>query len=142
MDAANRFRSFLKENGLSYTSTREGILGGIAACRGHFDAEDLRDLLRRRGETLSTATIYRALPLFVESGIIKETIGPRGKARYERVWGHEHHDHLECLKCGRVIEFKDDALEMLQDKVCQRHGFAPVEHRLAIKGYCASCRKK
>jgi Fur family ferric uptake transcriptional regulator len=142
MNQADRFRSYLKEHGLTFTAARRAILGGIGASSGHFDAEELRELLRRNGETLSAATIYRALPLFVQSGIIKETLRSRGRSRYERTWGGEHHDHLECVACGMIIEFKDDALEILQEKVCRKHGFTPIEHRLGIRGYCASCRRK
>jgi Fur family ferric uptake transcriptional regulator len=142
MNPADHFRSFLRENGLTLTSARSAILEGIVASRGHFDADELHDALKKGGASLSAATIYRALPLFVKSGIIRETLRARGRSRYEHAWGQEHHDHLECLSCGTVIEFKDDALEALQDRVCRRHGFRPVEHRLGIRGYCAACRQE
>ena len=142
MDQADHFRSYLKENGLTFTSARNAILAGIIAAKGHFDADELLDSLKRKGEKLSAATIYRTLPLFVKSGIIKETLRSRVRARYEHVWGHAHHDHLECMVCGSIIEFKDDELESLQNKVCRKHGFQPVEHRLWIRGICAACRKK
>jgi Fur family ferric uptake transcriptional regulator len=142
MDQADYFRSYLKEKGLTFTIARRAILRGIVESSGHFDADELHDQLRKKGERLSAATIYRTLPLFVKSGIIKETLRSRGRARYEHAWGHEHHDHLECVACGKIIEFKDDELETLQDKVCRKHGFTPVEHRLGIRGYCTSCRGK
>lgn len=142
MNPSEHFRGFLKENGLAFTPRRSAILMGITASQGHFDAEDLRDLLKRKGEKLSPATIYRALPLFVKSGIIKETLRSGGRAIYEQVWGYEHHDHLECMSCGTIIEFKDEEIERLQDKVCRKHGFKPVDHRLGIRGYCASCAGK
>jgi Fur family ferric uptake transcriptional regulator len=142
MNPADHFRSFLRENGLTLTSARSAIFQGITAFRGHFDADELLDALKRRGESLSAATVYRTLPLFVRSGIIRETLRLRGRSRYEHAWGKEHHDHLQCISCGAVIEFKDDALEKLQDRVCRRHGFRPVEHRLGIRGYCASCDKE
>lgn len=142
MNQADHFRSFLKENGLTFTSARNAILMGIIEAEGHFDADELLDSLKRKGERLSAATIYRTLPLFVKSGIIRETLRSRGRARYEQMWGHDHHDHLECVVCGRIIEFKDDELETLQNKVCGKYSFHPLEHRLGIRGVCASCRKK
>jgi Fur family transcriptional regulator, ferric uptake regulator len=140
MDPGDHFRAFLKENGLTLTAARRAILEGIAAARGHFDADELHAALKGRG--VSAATIYRALPLFVEAGILRETLRARGRSRYEPAFGREHHDHLECLSCGAVIEFRDDALEALQDRVCRRHGFRPVEHRLGIRGYCRACARK
>ena len=142
MNPADHFRSYLKERGLSLTSARRALLARIVSLRGHFDADELHDALKKRGEPLSAATIYRTLPLFVQSGIIRETLRARGRSRYEPAWGQEHHDHLQCISCGAVIEFKDDSLERLQDRVCRRHGFRPVEHRLGIRGFCADCERK
>ena len=122
MEPVDHFRGFLKKNGLAFTSARAAILKGIVASRGHFDADALHEQLKRVGESLSCATVYRTLPLFVQSGIIKETLRSKGRARYEPAWGLE--------------------LERLQDKVCQRHSFRPVEHRLGIRGYCSECGKK
>lgn len=141
MDPREHLRSYLRDNGLSFTRARAAILDGIRRSAGHFDAEALRDTLRGGGVTMSTATIYRALPLFVKSGIIRETLRAGGRAHYEPTWGRDHHDHLECIRCGRIIEFKDDELERLQDRICRKRGFTPVEHRLGIRGYCGSCRK-
>ncbi|HET6485492.1 MAG TPA: Fur family transcriptional regulator [Spirochaetia bacterium] len=139
MDQSEHFRDYLRRNGLAFTTSRRTILTWITEATGHFDTEELRESLARHGRKLSPATIYRTLPLFVRSGIIKETIRTGDKARYEHVYGHEHHDHLECLRCGRIIEFMDPGLERLQEKVCRKHRFTPVEHRLAIRGYCSRC---
>jgi Fur family transcriptional regulator, ferric uptake regulator len=141
-ESTEHFRSFLKEHGLAFTAARRAILRGIGAAEGHFDAAELHDVLKRVGERLSAATVYRTLPLFVQSGIIRETLRAEGRSRYEHAWGHDHHDHLECLGCGKVVEFKDDDLERLQENVCRRHGFSPVEHRLGIRGWCAECRRR
>jgi Fur family ferric uptake transcriptional regulator len=142
MEPAEHFRGFLRKNGLAFTSARAAILRGIVRSRGHFDADALHARLRRGGETLSSATLYRTLPLFVRSGIIRETLRSGGRARYEPAWGREHHDHLECVRCGRIIEFRDDMLERLQDRVCREHGFRALDHRLGILGYCAACGRK
>lgn len=142
MEPSERFRTYLRENGLPLTAARKAILEAILASSGHFDVAELYDRLKKHRARLSSATVYRAMPLFVASGIIQETLRAEGRARYERAWGHAHHDHLECLRCGRVIEFSDDALERLQEKVCRRHGFEAVEHTLGIRGYCSACRSK
>jgi Fur family ferric uptake transcriptional regulator len=142
MEPADRFRGYLKEKGLSFTQARRAILEGIMSSRGHFDADELHDILRSRGASLSSATIYRTLPLFVRSGIIRETLRGKRRSRYEHAWEQEHHDHFECLSCGAIIEFRDDALERLQDRICRKRGFHALEHRLGIRGYCAACESR
>jgi len=88
------------------------------------------------------ATVYRTIPLFVESGFIKEILQYQNTATYEHILGHKHHDHMLCVKCGKVIEFRDDRIEKLQDEVCKKYNFKSVEHRLGIRGYCRQCQKK
>ena len=80
------------------------------------------------------------LPLLVESGLIKEAIHYKERDFYEHILGHSHHDHIICIKCGRVIEFKEEKIEQLQDKVCKKYRFIPSEHHLEIKGYCKQCK--
>ncbi len=86
-------------------------------------------------------TIYRFIPLLLESGMVKEAVRCRGHFTYEHIYGHQHHDHLVCVKCGRVYEFRNEEIERLQDEVCKKFNFQPLEHRLGIRGICAECRK-
>ncbi|PIV57159.1 transcriptional repressor [Candidatus Desantisbacteria bacterium CG_4_10_14_0_8_um_filter_48_22] len=137
-----QFKSYLKEKKLKLTPERKIILSAILSFHGHFDVDGLYEKIRAEGKNLSRATIYRAMPLFIESGFIREILNSRGKASYEHIFGHEHHDHLLCIKCGRIIEFKEDKIEELQEEVCKKYDFEPVEHRLGIRGYCNKCRNK
>ena len=59
---------------------------------------------------------------------------------YEHVFDREHHDHLICLSCGKIIEFSNPEIEILQDNVCNRHDFTPSEHVLKISGLCKNCK--
>jgi Fur family ferric uptake transcriptional regulator len=142
MDQRERFFDYLAKAGLKSTRARGAILAGIAAYEGHFDAEELHEFLRDKGAAISRATLYRTLPLFVKSGIIRETLSSSGRTRYEHLFGHEHHDHLECISCGRIIEFKVDEIERLQNRLCRERDFLPLDHRLSIRGLCASCARK
>jgi len=137
-----QFKSYLKEKKLKLTPERKTILDTILSFHGHFDVDELYEKLRAEEKSLSRATVYRAIPLFIESGFIREVLRCRGKASYEHIFGHKHHDHLLCIRCGRVIEFKDDKIEELQNEVCKKYNFKPVEHRLGIQGYCDKCRSK
>jgi len=133
----DKFRSYLRSKGLKFTPQRSFILEGIFSFRGHFNVDQLYEKLRR----ISRATIYRTLSLLVKSGLIEETFRCQDKTSYEYIFGREHHDHLLCIKCGKIIEFREDKIEKLQEEVCKRYGFTPIEHRLGIKGYCEECSK-
>jgi Fur family ferric uptake transcriptional regulator len=138
----NAFFSFIKGHGFKYTPERNAIVEAITSFKGHFNADELCDKLKERGETISRATVYRSLPLLVKSGIIKETVRSLEKTSYETVFGREHHDHLVCILCGRLIEFKDDEIERMQIRACAKFGFEPIDHWMSIRGYCDACRKK
>ncbi|MFQ6093597.1 MAG: Fur family transcriptional regulator [bacterium] len=135
-----RFEEYLRSQGLKFTPQRRLILEKAFATHSHFEADDLLVAFRRGGNRISRATIYRTLPLLVKSGLIREVLFGENHAHYEHIWGHEHHDHLVCLKCGRIIEFCDRAIENLQDKVCAEHSFEAQSHKFEISGYCSQCR--
>ena len=137
-DKEAAFTQYLRRSGRKLTGERRRIADAALSFHGHFDIEDLFERLKRKGSRISRATIYRTIPLLVRSGMIKEAMRCQGRVLYEP--RHGHHDHLVCVKCGRVIEFRDDRIERLQDSVCRRYGFTPLEHRLGIRGYCRNCQ--
>jgi Fur family ferric uptake transcriptional regulator len=108
---------------------------------GHFDAEDLYESCRRAGQNVSRATVYRTLGHLRDCGLVKEVLREHGRSSYETVYGHDHHDHMLCVACGGVIEFCDDRIEDLQQRICRRHGFKPLDHRMGIRGLCRDCRR-
>ena len=63
-----------------------------------------------------------------------------GVSRYEVAWQDEHHDHLICIECQKIVEFEDEGIEQLQHKVAERHGFELVRHKLELYGVCSDCR--
>lgn len=134
------FKDFLKNKGLKLTKEREAIIGEIYSLHGHFDPDELLVRLRKKGSRVSKASIYRTIPLLIESGLIEEVIKVDKHAHYEHTYGHGHHDHMICMKCGKVIEFHSNSLEALQEKVCRDNGFSGKSHTLEIKGYCRKCR--
>jgi Fur family ferric uptake transcriptional regulator len=136
------FKNFIRDKGLRYTPERRVLLEGILSIGSHFDADTLYDFVKEKNRGLSKATIYRSIPLFIESGILKKSPRFHGREQYELIYGHEHHDHLICLSCGRIIEFKHEIIEELQNNVCNQYRFQPVDHSLSIRGYCRDCRKK
>ncbi len=135
------FREYLTEQGLRFTSERRMILAEVFRRHEHFEAEDIILGLREHGFRVSRASIYRTLPLLVESGLLRSVHSDEKHSHYEHVFGHEHHDHLICTRCGKTVEFKDDGIEQTQNRVCADHGFTPVHHCLEIVGICADCSR-
>ena len=142
ISADNKFSNYLKKKGLKFTPERRKILEAVLSLHTHFDADQLYEQLRKEGSNISQATIYRTFPLLIDSGIIKETLLCQSKKKYEHIFGHRHHDHMICISCGKIIEFREEKIEKLQRAVCKKYGFHPVEHRLGIKGYCKECYEK
>jgi len=137
-----RFKYFLKERDLKYTPEREEIIEAIVKLQKHFDAEDIYQQLRKQKSDVSLATVYRTIPLLVDSGLIMETLHCREKVLYEKIYNKRHHDHMVCVNCGKIIEFYNEDVEKLQDEICHKYQFIATEHRLGIKGYCKECQDK
>jgi Fur family ferric uptake transcriptional regulator len=136
------FRRYLIGKGLKFTPEREFILEEVFSRHDHFDAEDLFQVFRGRGEDVSRATIYRTLPLLVDSGLVCEAMRCGERVCYEHIYGHRSHGHMICIECGKIIEFENKELEKIKKKVCKKYDFKPVEFRFGIKGYCKNCQNK
>jgi len=140
-EAIDSFQTFLRLRSLRATDVREAIVRAALACRGHFHVEELATDVRAGGFEVSVATVYRALPLLIEAGIIQPTEVSGEKRSYEAVFGREHHDHLICRQCRRVVEFQFEAFEMLQREVAAKYDFELVGHLHELIGICAECRR-
>jgi Fur family ferric uptake transcriptional regulator len=138
-EAEELFSRFLEKKDLKLTSQRRTILRQAIQTPGHFSAEELLKFSKKQDPTVSKATVYRTLALLKESGILEEHDFGEDKSFYERAQGRRHHDHLICVKCGKIIEFENDPIERLQDSEAKRHSFKIVYHSLKIFGFCKSC---
>lgn len=135
------FRRYLSDKGLKSTQQREIILDEFLRAGSHLSTEELYLRIRRQHPNIGYATVYRTLKLFSECGIAEEHNFGDGQTRYESVAGEEHHDHLICTSCKRIIEFEDPRIESLQDEVARLHDFKILNHRLELYGLCSDCRK-
>jgi Fur family ferric uptake transcriptional regulator len=140
-DERRVFDDFLRKKGLKVTRERTALFDEIFSTHRHFDAEDLVIRMRDRGTKVSRATIYRTLELLHECGLVGRVRLNEEKYRYERLRKGEHHDHLVCSNCGKVIEFIDAAIEKRQEAVCKDYDFAATSHSHQIRGICSACRK-
>jgi Fur family ferric uptake transcriptional regulator len=136
------FKNFLKERGQRLTREREAILGKILSYHGHFEPESLYLKIKKSGLKASRASVYRTLNLLHECGLIEIVRKTDHGTVYEHTFGHDHHDHMLCVRCGKIIEFYYEDLEKLQEKLCKKKGFQGTSHSLEIRGYCKECQKK
>lgn len=141
-EAMVRFQKYLKSKGLKLTRERETILDQVFSVHDHFDVEDLLYMLRKGKKKVSRASVYRTLSLLVGSGLVEKVDFGEGKAYYEHVFGHLHHDHLICKGCGKVVQFEDQVIEKRQEGICKDYGFHLDYHTLNIFGLCPKCQKE
>lgn len=135
-----KLKTILGSKGLKLTKGREGILQEVSEIEGHFDQQTLYNRLKAKGSKIARASVYRTIPILVESGIITEVEKTERHAHYEKVAEDRHHDHLICIGCGKMIEFYSPTLEMLQNEICEREAFRGIRHNLEIMGYCHECK--
>jgi Fur family ferric uptake transcriptional regulator len=134
-----RWKAWLTEKRLNTTTQREAIVDQFFKTQDHISIDELLAKVRKRHQKVGYATVYRTLKLLVESGLAIERQFGDGQARFE-VAG-EHHDHLICAKCGLILEFEDDEIERLQEKIAQRlGGFAVIRHRHELYALCPKAR--
>ena len=130
-----RWRAYIQDRRLNTTSQREAIVEQFLRTRDHVSIDELLGKVRKRHPKVGYATVYRTLKLLVDSGLAVERQFGDGQARYEVVG--DHHDHLICMKCGLILEFEDDEIERLQDKIAERlGGFTVLRHRHELYGLC------
>ena len=134
--------SDLKEAGLKATHPRIKILEMMeAAVDRHLNAEDIYKALLESGEDVGLATVYRVLTQFEDAGLVTRHHFEGGTSVFELNQG-EHHDHILCVKCGRVDEFVDEMIEERQKAIADRLGYEMTDHCLYMYGICSACRAR
>jgi Fur family ferric uptake transcriptional regulator len=138
--AKSEFERYLERSGLRATAQRSLILDVFLKTERHLTAEELYRLVSRKDPSVGQATVYRTLRLLVDSGVAREVDFGDGMARYEHGFGHEHHDHLICIRCRKSIEVMDGRIEKLQERLAAGHGFTLTGHTMDLFGLCRECR--
>jgi Fur family ferric uptake transcriptional regulator len=135
------FLKHIQKKGLKRTSQRDLILDIFLRTEAHLSSEDLYRLVRQRDPSIGQTTVYRTLKLLAEAGLAREVRFGDGITHYEHNYKHQHHDHMICSECGRIIEFFSAELEAIQDAMAAKHRFRVTQHLLRIIGVCAECRR-
>lgn len=129
----------LKKAGLKVTLPRLKILHILENPNyQHISAEDVYRTLLESGEDVGLATIYRVLTQFEEAGLVTRHNFEGGHSVFELSQG-EHHDHIVCVRCGKVEEFLDEVIEKRQEVIAKKSNFKITDHSLNIYGICADC---
>ena len=115
------------------TDQRRTIAAVLEEADDHPDVEELYTRAAARDPKISIATVYRTVKLFEEAGILEKHEFDGGRARYE-IAGGDHHDHLIDLQSGEVIEFVDEEIEALQERIAEKLGYKLKGHRLELYG--------
>ncbi len=136
----HRFSEFLAGRQLRLTEQRRLIAEVFFRAGGHPSAEEITREVKAANAAIGFATVYRTLKLLTEASLAKGMSIGDGFSRYEPPSRRGHHDHLICRACGRIVEFENDQIESLQDKVARQHGFTVTDHKLELYGLCGACR--
>jgi len=128
--------------GLKDSVKRSAIIDYFLKADKHFSTEELYNRLKNIIPKISYSTVYRALKLLTECGLASERQFEKGKTSFEPVHKKEHHDHLICVGCGKIIEFTNREIEKLQKKIARKFQFTIKNYKLEIYGLCQNCSKK
>ncbi|MFL5757248.1 MAG: Fur family transcriptional regulator [Chloroflexota bacterium] len=141
MAAPNSIVDALADAGYRLTRPRRAVADLIAAHDGHFTASDLEEVARDRRVGVSRATLFRALELLTELGLVERLDLPSGEHAYVPC-ARAHHHHVICSRCGRVAEVEDCGVAGAVDEIARRSGYRIETHRLELFGLCRHCQAK
>jgi Fur family ferric uptake transcriptional regulator len=132
---------YMAQHGLKSTRQRSLIIDTFFSVGGHLSVEELWSKVREQDTKVSVATVYRTMKLLNDCGLAHARNFGDGQTRYEAAAGREHHDHLICTRCGRIVEFENDRIEAMQDAVAKKHGFIVTSHKMELYGLCKDCQR-
>ena len=141
-DWAHRALRELSQRGYRAGGARSAVIELLAEEGGCMEAEDIAERIRERGRSVGTASVYRALSLLSELGLLHKLALPEAPVRYELVRpGGEHHHHIVCDECGKTVLFSDERLEAAIAEVSRRAAFEVQAHDITLHGHCQSCQE-
>lgn len=141
-EVIDELKKIVKQKGLKYTEQREVVLNVLLHADEHLTAEEIYNLIKTKNpdSNIGIATVYRALSFLEEVNLITSiNFGVDGK-KYESN-KKEHHDHLICTSCGKIIEFLDDEIEKRQDRIAKKNKFKITSHSMQLYGTCPECQE-
>lgn len=137
-----RIYEFIQASGLRRTMQRDAIIEAAFSHTDHYTAEELLTRARVLEPSVSRATVYRTLPLLVESGLLKELDLGKDQMFYDPNYiDHPRHSHLICVDCNRIVEFEDRNIDTLENCITKRLGFSAAKKLTRIDASCDELRR-
>jgi Fur family transcriptional regulator, ferric uptake regulator len=137
-----QLNAYMERKGLRSTSQRRLVSDVFFHATGHHSIDDVLAMVRAKDPKVGYATVYRTMKLLVECGLANERQFGETVTRFEIALHDHHHDHLICMNCKRIVEFEDDGIEHLQEKLAKRHGFSLITHKHELYGLCSECQNR
>ncbi len=138
-----KLKEIIKSKGLKYTKQRELIFETILNSEKHLNAEELYGIISKSypEEKIGIATVYRTLAFLEESNLISSISLNNDGKKFESNT-KEHHDHLICTECNKIIEFVDEDIEKKQEEIANKYGFKLNNHTMYLYGICPECQSR
>jgi Fur family transcriptional regulator, ferric uptake regulator len=136
-----QFEKLFKQEKVDRFDDRFKVLEAFLQEEQHVSSQDLTAILHKNGLRLNEEFVKDTLELMCHFGFAQKNRFENGAVRYEHHHLGQHHDHMICTKCGKIIEFEDDQMEILQSRIAGGFGFHMLQHRMEIYGICAECIK-
>ena len=136
-----QFKKLFKQEYIDDFEDRFNILEVFLQTEKHLTSSELIELLEENGYNFEPDFIRDTLKLMVRFGFAKKNRFNNGPVRYEHMHLGQHHDHMICTKCRKIVEFSEDRLEDLQVQIAAAHGFHMLQHKMEIYGICSECLK-
>ncbi len=140
--AKQRLASWISARGLKATRQRDLIVDAFFSQAGHLSVDELVEKAKQRDSSIGAATVYRTMKILTDAGLASARHFEGGQTRYEAALDRHHHDHLICTSCGNIVEFENERIEELQDRVAEEHAFTVTHHKLELYGLCAACKAR
>ncbi|MBU2498283.1 MAG: transcriptional repressor [Proteobacteria bacterium] len=135
------FRTLIEDDNLGDTEERLDVIDAFLSTEEHVTLEELMSHLRERGHDYEPDFVRQCMNRWVDLGFAQKELFDGQPPRYEHRHLGNHHDHLICTKCGRIVEFSNDEIEGLQAKIAALQGFHILQHKMEIYGLCSDCIK-
>ena len=137
-----QFEKLFKQGNIDNFEDRFKVLDTFLKTENHVTSVELTQMLNDNGHDLDNEFVKDTLKLMCNFGFARKNRFDNGVVRYEHWHLGQHHDHIICIKCKKIVEFEEDALENLQINIASKHGFHMLQHKMELYGICSECLKE